>query len=64
MLTTTLRALAPIAADLRTAFDDMDLPIEVLVQGSAPKRQLMQRFTSGEPCVLVGSHSFWEGIDV
>ncbi|WP_440210197.1 helicase C-terminal domain-containing protein, partial [Campylobacter coli] len=49
---------------LRTAFDDMDLPIEVVVQGSAPKRQLMQRFTSGEPCVLVGSHSFWEGIDV
>lgn len=64
VLTTTLRALAPIAADLRTAFDDMDLPIEVVVQGSAPKRQLMQRFTSGEPCVLVGSHSFWEGIDV
>jgi ATP-dependent DNA helicase DinG len=37
--------------------------LEVLVQGSAAKRSLLQRFQEGR-CVLVGSASFWEGIDV
>ncbi|HWP18755.1 MAG TPA: ATP-dependent DNA helicase [Burkholderiaceae bacterium] len=64
VLTTTLRALQPIAADLREAFDAMQAPIEVLVQGSAPKRQLIQRFMAEPRAVLVGSQSFWEGIDV
>ena len=34
------------------------------MQGSQPKRALLQRFGSGRDCVLVGSQSFWEGIDV
>jgi ATP-dependent DNA helicase DinG len=36
----------------------------VLVQGQAPKRQLMQQFLADPRSVLVGSQSFWEGIDV
>jgi ATP-dependent DNA helicase DinG len=35
-----------------------------LLQGSHPKRALLQRFGDGRACVLVGSQSFWEGIDV
>jgi ATP-dependent DNA helicase DinG len=35
----------------------------VLVQGTAAKRTLLKRFQEGGS-VLVGSHSFWEGIDV
>ena len=38
--------------------------MELLVQGSQPKRSLLQRFGSGRDCVLLGSQSFWEGIDV
>ena len=35
------------------------------MQGAGPKRQLMQRFlATAAGCVLVGSQSFWEGIDV
>jgi ATP-dependent DNA helicase DinG len=34
------------------------------MQGSSPKRQLMQQFLSQPHSVLVGSQSFWEGIDV
>jgi ATP-dependent DNA helicase DinG len=34
------------------------------VQGSQPKRALLQRYGHGRGCVLVGSYSFWEGIDV
>jgi len=64
VLTTTLRALQTIAEQLRGLFEASGTAIEVLLQGSAPKRQLLQRFLECERAVLVGSQSFWEGIDV
>jgi len=64
VLTTTLRVLPLIAEALRQALASAAVPMEVLVQGSEPKRALLQRFGSGRNCVLVGSQSFWEGIDV
>jgi ATP-dependent DNA helicase DinG len=67
VLTTTLRALKAIGEDMTESLDGSG--IVVLVQGSAPKRELVERFregtTPGKPgCVLVASASFWEGIDV
>jgi len=64
VLTTTLRVLPLIAEALRQALTDAGSPMEVLVQGSQPKRALLQRYGDGRDCVLVGSQSFWEGIDV
>jgi ATP-dependent DNA helicase DinG len=64
VLTTTLRVLPLIAQALRDALARASAPVEVLVQGSQPKRALLQRFGDGRGCVLVGSQSFWEGIDV
>jgi ATP-dependent DNA helicase DinG len=64
VLTTTLRALQAIGERLREAFDADGDAIQVLVQGSAPKRQLLQQFLDRPASVLVGSQSFWEGIDV
>ena len=64
VLTTTLRALPLIAQALRESLQRDDARLEVLVQGSQPKRALLQRYGDGRGCVLVGSHSFWEGIDV
>ncbi len=64
VLTTTLRVLPLIADALRAALAHEGAAIEVLVQGSQPKRALLQRFGDGRGCVLVGSQSFWEGIDV
>ncbi len=64
VLTTTLRVLAPVAEALRTALDAAGAGIEVLVQGSEPRRALLQRYGSGAGRVLVGSQSFWEGIDM
>ncbi|MBP6776564.1 MAG: ATP-dependent DNA helicase [Piscinibacter sp.] len=64
VLTTTLRVLPVIAEHLRQAFDTAGDAIAVLVQGSAPKRQLLQQFLDHPGAVLVGSQSFWEGIDV
>ncbi len=64
VLTTTLRALQAVGDRLREAFEANGDPIQVLVQGSAPKRQLLQQFLDRPASVLVGSQSFWEGIDV
>jgi ATP-dependent DNA helicase DinG len=64
VLTTTLRALQLIGAQLREDFAAHGDAIEVLVQGSVPKRQLLAQFLAQPRAVLVGSQSFWEGIDV
>ncbi len=64
VLTTTLRALQTIGERLRAEFDAQGDALQVLVQGQVPKRQLMQQFLAQPRSVLVGSQSFWEGIDV
>jgi ATP-dependent DNA helicase DinG len=64
VLTTTLRVLEPIAQALRDAAERDGSSLEVLVQGTQPRRVLLERFVSGRGRVLVGSQSFWEGIDV
>lgn len=68
VLTTTLRALRLIGEALQAAFEASG-ELEVLVQGSMPKRRLIERFMQGNAggqkgCVLVASSSFWEGIDL
>jgi ATP-dependent DNA helicase DinG len=65
VLTTTLRALPLVAQTLRAGLDAAGASqVEVLVQGSGPKRALLQRFLAARAAVLVGSQTFWEGIDV
>jgi ATP-dependent DNA helicase DinG len=65
VLTTTLRALPLVAQTLRAGLDAAGAShIELLVQGTAPKRALLQRFLAARGAVLIGSQSFWEGIDV
>jgi ATP-dependent DNA helicase DinG len=64
VLTTTLRVLPVIGEALRMAFAAEGDALAVLVQGSAPKRQLLQQFLDQPASVLVGSQTFWEGIDV
>ena len=64
VLTTTLRALQAVGDQLRAEFDYHGDALTVLQQGAAPKRLLLQRFLDDPRAVLVGSASFWEGIDV
>jgi ATP-dependent DNA helicase DinG len=64
VLTTTLKALRLIGAALSREFDQEGDTIQVLLQGQTPKRQLLQQFLAQPRSVLVGSQSFWEGIDV
>ncbi len=60
VLTTTLRVLPQIAEAISAQAE----ALTVLVQGSEPRRTLLQRYRDGRGCVLVGSQSFWEGIDM
>ncbi|MBC7726611.1 MAG: ATP-dependent DNA helicase [Microbacteriaceae bacterium] len=64
VLTTTLRVLPLIAQALNDEAAAAGEPLQVLVQGTQPKRTLLQRFLDTPRSVLVGSASFWEGIDV
>jgi ATP-dependent DNA helicase DinG len=59
MLFTSFRALN-IAAELLPK--RVDYPL--LVQGTAPKQELLQRFREQGNAVLLGTSSFWEGVDV
>jgi ATP-dependent DNA helicase DinG len=64
VLTTTLRVLPDVARAISEHGAALGRPLSVLVQGSEPRRALLQRFGDGRGCVLVGSQSFWEGIDM
>lgn len=64
VLTTTLRALQSIGDALRAEFEASGDVLAVLQQGAAPKRVLLQQFVTDPRAVLIGSASFWEGIDV
>ncbi|AGA90851.1 DNA helicase, Rad3 [Thioflavicoccus mobilis 8321] len=59
LLFTSHRALREAAALLETR-----LPFPLLVQGSAPRAELVARFSQLGNAVLLGSASFWEGVDV
>ena len=41
-----------------------DAPGPVLVQGSGPRHQLLERFREAGDAVLLGTGSFWQGVDV
>ena len=60
-LFTSLRALREAAAALRKPGAT---PYPVLVQGEAPRHELLERFKQHGNAVLLGSMSFWEGVDV
>jgi ATP-dependent DNA helicase DinG len=58
LLFTSYRALHEVA----DALADMDYPM--LVQGSRAKNQLLAEFREHGNAVLLGTNSFWEGVDV
>ncbi|MGH8802055.1 MAG: ATP-dependent DNA helicase, partial [Casimicrobiaceae bacterium] len=64
MLFTTLRALATARERLTEAIARDALELAVLVQGDMSKTELLARFRSTGNAVLLGSASFWEGVDV
>jgi len=64
MLCTTLRAVDRFAAKLREVIATRGWSMPLLVQGDASRTELLDRFRAYGNAVLVGSQSFWEGVDV
>ncbi|MFM0337490.1 ATP-dependent DNA helicase [Paraburkholderia fungorum] len=64
MLCTTLRAVDRISNKLRDTIEARGWDYPLLVQGDASRTELLDRFRSYGNAILVGSQSFWEGVDV
>ncbi|MGN6578763.1 MAG: ATP-dependent DNA helicase [Bordetella sp.] len=64
VLCTTLRAVERVAQGLADAFGQAGHEWPLLRQGDATRRELLDRFVRLDHPVLVGSASFWEGIDL
>lgn len=62
VLFTSHRALSQGAALLRARWTDA--PYRLFVQGEAPRERLLQEFRADGNGVLLGTASFWEGVDV
>jgi ATP-dependent DNA helicase DinG len=43
---------------------EMALPYPILVQGTAPRTELIERFRATPNAVLLATSSFWQGVDV
>lgn len=64
LLCTTIRAVNRAAERLREEFEQRQLPFPLMVQGEAGRTELLDRFRAAGNGVLIGSQSFWEGVDV
>ncbi|MBC7499506.1 MAG: ATP-dependent DNA helicase [Herminiimonas sp.] len=64
LLCTTIRAVNRAAERLRDEFEKRKLPFPLMVQGEAGRTELLDRFRAAGNAVLIGSQSFWEGVDV
>lgn len=63
LLFTSYRALREAAQQLRSLWGNAG-PYPLLVQGEAPRDVLLQQFREYGNAVLLGTGSFWEGVDV
>ncbi|MGZ8273747.1 MAG: ATP-dependent DNA helicase, partial [Burkholderiaceae bacterium] len=64
VLCTTLRAVDRVAQRLGQLIEGENLDLPLLVQGTSTRRALIDAFRAAGNAVLVGSVSFWEGIDI
>jgi len=64
VLSTSLRAMRELHALLKEAFEREGLEYPLLLQGESSRSELLDRFRKLGNAVLVGSQSFWEGVDV
>lgn len=64
VLCTTLRAVKRVAERLREIFEQKKYNWPLLVQGELGRTELLSQFRASGNAVLVGSQSFWEGVDV
>lgn len=64
LLCTTNKAVKHSAERLKAEFEQRGLSFPLFVQGDAGRTELLDRFRASGQAVLIGSQSFWEGVDV
>lgn len=64
VLCTSLRAMREVHALLKEEFSSKGMEYPLLLQGESTRTELLDRFRAHGNAVLVGSQSFWEGVDV
>jgi ATP-dependent DNA helicase DinG len=64
VLCTSLKAMREVHALLKQAFEEQGMEYPLLMQGESNRTELLDRFRAHGNAVLVGSQSFWEGVDV
>ena len=63
-LCTSLRAMQRVHELLREAFEREKLEYPLLLQGQGSRSHMLERFRKMGNAILIGSQSFWEGVDV
>ena len=64
VLATSLKSMEEIGALLKDELKKNVINYPVITQGEGPKSDLLQQFKKHGNAILIGSLSFWEGIDV
>jgi ATP-dependent DNA helicase DinG len=64
MLFTSLRSMERGYERLQSRLREEGLDWPLLLQGSGSKNELLERFRRSPNAILVGSQTFWEGVDV
>ncbi len=64
LLFTSLRAMQRAHELLQAEFERKDIPYPLMLQGEGSRNELLTRFREHGNAVLLGSQSFWEGVDV
>lgn len=64
LLFTSLRAMKEARALLEVGFEENQLDLPILMQGERSRTELLEQFRVLGNAVLLGSQSFWEGVDV
>ena len=64
LLFTSLRAMQRAHEILTAEFDRRNLTYPLMLQGEGSRNELLSRFREHGNAVLLGSQSFWEGVDV
>lgn len=63
-LCTSLRAMQQIHESLLAEFKNEQLDYPLLLQGQSSRSDMLEKFRKTDHAILIGSQSFWEGVDV
>ncbi len=64
MLFTSLSAMREAQTLVKAAIEKSEVEFSLLVQGDTSKYELLKKFKNEPNAILLGSYSFWEGVDV